>query len=245
MATTPVKLALIGASGRMGKQLSTLIEADAGWHVVTEISSRAAVDRASLQAADVAVDFSSPEALTALLPLFVEHQIPLVTGTTGLEDKQQQKIIEAAKTLPILQAGNMSLGVAVLEELVAQVARQLDSDFDIEIVEAHHANKKDAPSGTALMLGAAARRGRGGDVKEIFNRHGMVGERPKGAIGYEAIRAGGIIGDHDVKFASGEEILTLSHRALDRALFARGALKAAHWLIQQTPGLYRMRDCLD
>ncbi len=242
---TPVKLALIGAHGRMGRQIQGLLSGQGAWQLVLEISSGDDPNKVDFKAADVVLDFSTPTALSAYLPFLVEAETPLVTGTTGCDEGLQRALQAAAKTIPILQSGNMSFGVSLLRSLVADAAKRLGSDYDIEIVEAHHRDKKDAPSGTALMLGAAAKSGREKDSKEIFSRHGMVGARPYGAIGYQSIRAGGIIGDHEVRFVSGEEMISLSHRALDRALFARGALKAAAWLTAQGPGFYTMDDTTD
>jgi 4-hydroxy-tetrahydrodipicolinate reductase len=168
--------------------------------------------------------------------------IPILVGTTGLDDLADQRIAKAAETIAVLKAPNTSLGVALLSDLAERAARALGQDqWDIEIVEAHHNKKADAPSGTALHLGDAARRGRGGATEEC-GRNGTGLERQTGAIGYSALRGGTVAGDHDVMFLGPEERLILSHRAESRAIFARGALAAAKFLKGKPAGLYSMRD---
>ncbi|MEE9329185.1 MAG: 4-hydroxy-tetrahydrodipicolinate reductase [Parvularculaceae bacterium] len=197
--------------------------------------------------ADVVVDFTAPEATEKFIAECVALKRPMIIGTTGISPSLETKITTAAKSIPILQSGNMSLAVNLLASLVEQAAAKLGPDYDIEIFEAHHRQKKDAPSGTALMLGEAAATGRGVklDDKAVLSREGSTTPREAGAIGFSVLRAGNIIGDHDVWFGGQEEILTLSHRALDRNLFAKGALAAAKWLIDQKPGRYSMRDMLE
>jgi 4-hydroxy-tetrahydrodipicolinate reductase len=171
----------------------------------------------------------------------------LVIGSTGASPEQIEAIEAASKSLPIVFAGNYSLGVNMLMGLVAQAARALSADsYDIEVTEAHHKRKVDAPSGTALMLGEAAARGRQVVLADVAQRvrDGITGARPAGEIGFSVIRGGGIIGEHSVIFAAEDEILTLSHSARDRGLFARGAVEAARWVAGQPPGLYDMQDVL-
>ncbi len=173
-------------------------------------------------------------------------KIPVVIGTTGFKSEQDAEIAEFAKKIPILKSGNMSLGVNLLTALVKKAAASLSNEFDIEIHEAHHRYKVDAPSGTALMLGQAAAEGRGVDLnnKSVTVRDGIMAEREAGQIGFSVTRAGGTIGDHSVMFGSDDEILTLSHHAQDRSLFASGALRAAKWIKGKYPGLYDMSDVL-
>ena len=196
----------------------------------------------------VIIDFTAPSATMAALEHCVTHKIAMVIGTTGFSGEDEAKIADAATSIAIVKSGNMSLGVNLLTTLVEQAARALGPDFDIEIHEAHHRHKKDAPSGTALMLGEAAATGRGVslDAAAVHERHGQTGARPDGAIGFSVTRAGGIIGEHSVMFGSEEETLTLSHSAIDRAVFARGALAAAGWAVAdgRQPGCYTMRDVL-
>ena len=195
---------------------------------------------------DVLVDFSAPDALRASLDRAVSAAVPLLIGTTGLIDEHESLIADAAKIIPVLRAPNTSLGVALLADLTERGARVLGPDhWDIEIVEAHHSNKADAPSGTALHLGAAADKGRGGASPVERGRDGTGLQREVGAIGYSAIRGGTVAGDHDVMFLGPDERLILSHRAESRAIFARGALAAARFLKGKPAGLYSMRDVID
>jgi 4-hydroxy-tetrahydrodipicolinate reductase len=196
--------------------------------------------------ADGIVDFSAPQATVELAALAAQARIAHVIGTTGLSEADLAKLSAAARHAPIVRSGNMSLGVNLLAGLVRLAAEALGEEFDIEIVEMHHRNKVDAPSGTALMLGEAAAQGRGIELKDHSERgrDGVTGARKRGAIGFASLRGGGVIGDHSVLFAGDGERITLSHQAEDRALFARGALKAALWARGQKPGLYAMSDVL-
>ncbi len=203
----------------------------------------------ALASCDVMLDFTTPEATVALVEAAAGHGGPaLVIGTTGLSPAQEAAIAAAAQSLVIVRSGNFSLGVNMLMGLVEQAARRLAaSDWDIEILEAHHRRKVDAPSGTALMLGAASARGRGVDLAAVAERgrDGITGARKEGAIGFSVLRGGGIIGEHSVIFAADDETLTLSHAAHDRSLFARGAAAAALWAARRgKPGLYSMLDVL-
>lgn len=204
-------------------------------------------DMAALVAgSDVLVDFSSPAALQATLDACVAAGKPVVVGTTGLEDAHHSAIDEAARTIAVLQTGNTSLGVNMLAALVEQAAGKLGDDWDIEIVEMHHRHKVDAPSGTAKLLGEAAARGRGIDLASHSEsgRDGITGARARGAIGFAALRGGSVAGDHTVILASDEERIELTHRAENRMIFARGAVKAAGWLVGQKPGRYGMDGVL-
>ena len=192
----------------------------------------------------VAIDFTTPAASLALLEAATEAGLALVIGTTGFSTQENDRFQQAATKIAIVKAGNMSLGVNLLVGLARQAAARLGPDFDVEISEAHHRHKVDAPSGTALMLGEAVAAGRGLAHDAAAVTGGRAGARVEGTIGYSVSRGGGIIGDHDVAFIGDAETLTLSHRALDRSLFARGALVAAHFAARARPGLYSMTDVL-
>jgi len=196
--------------------------------------------------ADALIDFSAPQALEANLSAAREAGIPIVIGTTGFSDTHHRLIDEAAARIPVLQTGNTSLGVTLLAHLVREAAQRLGSDWDIEIVEMHHRRKVDAPSGTALLLGEAAADGRGIDLaaNRESGRDGHTGARAEGAIGFAALRGGTVAGEHSVIFAGEQERLTLAHNAENRTIFARGALRAAEWLIGRAPGRYGMTDVL-
>jgi len=201
---------------------------------------------AALHGAHVAIDFTLPSATDANLRACVASGTALVIGTTGLEGKHMKAMEKAANDVPIVYARNMSVGVNVFTDLVARAAKALGEDFDVEILEAHHRNKADAPSGTALALGeaVAAAKGRAlGDVA-VYARHGRTGPRVPGTIGFSVIRGGNVVGDHTVKFIAGEEHVEFVHRAFDRKTFARGAIKAARWTAGRAPGLYTMMDVL-
>lgn len=198
------------------------------------------------RASDVLIDFSTPEALPASLAAATETGTPILIGTTGLTPADHARIDEAARHVAILQTANTSLGVNILRSLVEQAARRLGPDWDIEIVEMHHRHKKDAPSGTALLLGASANIGRGAPSPDALNRTDRMsdGTRTPGDIYYASLRGGSVAGDHQVIFATEGERIELGHRAESRAIFARGAMKAALWLVGQEPGRYTMDDML-
>jgi 4-hydroxy-tetrahydrodipicolinate reductase len=200
---------------------------------------------AALAAADVAIDFSQPHAAHANIAACRAARKPLLIGTTGFKaELTEPELAAAAADIALLIAPNTSLGVALLTELVRRAARALPAEFDIEIIEAHHRTKRDAPSGTALALARAAGEGRGGAAAEALSgtAPGRIGPRPEGAIGFAVVRGGDIVGEHTVLFAGPGEEVRLSHRAGDRAIFARGALRAALWLRGQPPGRYDMSD---
>jgi len=225
-------IALTAPNGRMGRAIAAAA-ADRGVAV-------------SDGAADVLLDFSAPDALRGSIDRALSGDMALLVGTTGLDDGHQDMLRDAAADIAVLVAPNTSLGVALWSDLVERAARVLGrDDWDIEIVETHHRMKADAPSGTALQLGLAAERGRGEDAKDEMGRCGIGEVREAGAIGYASLRGGTVAGDHDVAFLGPQERLILSHRAEDRAIFARGALKAAAFLKGKEPGLYTMRDVID
>jgi 4-hydroxy-tetrahydrodipicolinate reductase len=244
-----LKLGVAGAKGRMGAAVLAFVEerADVSLAAAFDQPGRGEVKQA-LVVSDVIIDFSVPSGSAALARAAAAHGGPaLVIGTTGLGPEDEAAIAEAARVVAIVKSGNFSLAVNLLAALVGEAARRLPAEaWDIEILEAHHRRKVDAPSGTALLLGEAAARGRGVELATAAERgrDGLTGPRNAGAIGFAALRAGGIIGEHSVIFASDEEVLTLSHSARDRRLFARGALTAALWVRGKPPGLYDMRDVL-
>ena len=227
----PIRLTLIAPNGRMGQAIAEAAAEDGGFAIDPDHG-------------DVIVDFSAPAALQASLDRAVGAGVPILIGTTGLDDPAARRIEEAAQAVAVLRAANTSLGIAVLSDLVERAAAMLGDDWDIEIVEMHHRMKADAPSGTALALGEAAARGRGGKPKEERFRLGTGLTREPGAIGFAALRGGTVPGDHDVVFAGADERVTLSHRAESRMIFARGALAAARFLHGKPAGLYTMRDVI-
>ena len=196
--------------------------------------------------AQAVLDFTTPEATVGFAALAAQARAVHVIGTTGLTEDDLAKVAAAARHAVIVRAGNMSLGVNLLVQLTRRVAEALDTDFDIEVVEAHHRHKVDAPSGTALMLGEAAAEGRGVALRDVADRgrDGITGARERGAIGFSAIRGGDVVGEHDVIFAADGERVILRHIATDRGIFARGALKAALWGQGKAPGEYDMADVL-
>lgn len=195
---------------------------------------------------DVMIDFTLPEALAANLELCVAQQRPVVIGTTGLDEQQKALITEAAKSVPVVIAANMSIGVNLLFNLVRQTARVMGQTADIEIWEAHHRFKKDAPSGTAVAIGEVIADELGRDLNEcaVYGREGDTGERDPQTIGFATIRAGDIVGEHTAMFAELGERIELTHRASSRLTFAKGAVRAAKWLVNQPVGLYDMQDVL-
>lgn len=197
--------------------------------------------------ATVWIDFTTPEATIAALDALVGTPVrAAIVGTTGLSAAQEGEVAEHATRIAIVRSGNFSLGVTLLAALVERAAQALGPGWDIEITEAHHRRKVDAPSGTALLLGEAAAHGRSRKLEDarLKPHDGITGERKEGGIGFSVIRGGGIVGEHDVRFIAEREILTFSHQALDRAVFADGALAAAAWAADKPPGLYSMRDVL-
>ena len=238
------RIGIIGSDGRMGEALASVVAqmdhelaggVDRGGDVATLADN-----------SDALVDFSAPAALEANLHAAVGAGVPILIGTTGLADQHHTAIDNAARAVPVLQTGNTSLGVTLLAHLVHEAAARLGPDWDIEIVEMHHRMKVDAPSGTAKLLGEAAAAGRGVDLaaNTESGRDGHTGARGMGTIGFAALRGGTVAGEHSVILAGDEERLTLSHSAENRAIFARGAVKAAAWLIGREPGRYTMQDVL-
>jgi 4-hydroxy-tetrahydrodipicolinate reductase len=226
-----VRIALFAPNGRMGKAIAEAASEDGS---IT-------IDNDNGQ---VLVDFSAPSALGSSLERATSAGIPILIGTTGLDQEAERQIADAARQVAVLKAANTSLGIAVLSELVERAAHALSREWDIEILEMHHRQKADAPSGTALTLGQAAAKGRGEPLNAERGRDGVGLKRETGAIGFASLRGGSVAGDHDVIFAGPDERLILSHRAENRAIFARGAIAAAKFLIGRPPGLYSMRDVI-
>lgn len=261
--THPVHLAINGASGRMGRALLDLISVDPRFALVHAVvapgspddgqlvvppadsSLRYAHDWAGAPSIDVVVDFSSPAALSLALDHCLAKKVALVSGTTGLDPELQARLVEAASHIALLRAANFSLGVAVLTRLLRDAAAALPA-WDLEIVEAHHGLKQDAPSGTALALGRAAADARQTTLEAaaIYHREGRTGERSEGSIGFAVVRGGDIVGEHTAMLVGQGERLELIHRATDRSIFARGALQSAYWLAAREPRHWQLDDVI-
>ena len=264
-----VRVGINGAGGRMGK---TLIQAcaehqDTQLGAAFEVSSSSAIDQdagliagieqqgvninSGLEAQashfDILIDFTLPICTMTSLDLCVKHNKSMVIGTTGLDEEQKQRLDDASGSIPILFAPNMSVGVNLCLKLLHIAAKTLGDEYDVEIIEAHHRHKIDAPSGTALRMGEVVAETLGRDLKEcaVYGRQGQTGERDRKTIGFETIRAGDIVGDHTVMFAGTGERVEITHKASSRMTFAQGAMRAASWLHDKEPGLYNMQDVLE
>lgn len=243
-----MKLILCGASGRMGKTVAECAEQN---EIICGVDLSpspmpfpvyASFSEITEQA-DAVIDFSSASRLSERLEYCAKHKLPIVLAATGYTAEDEEAIAKYAKKIAVFKTGNLSLGVNVLQLLVRKAAAILE-DFDVEIIERHHNQKKDAPSGTALMLANSVNEGYENSKKFIYGRHGVIGARDKKEIGIHAVRGGSIVGEHEVMFAGTDEIITLSHSARSRKIFATGALKAAKWLSEKPAGLYDMNDML-
>jgi len=263
-----MKIGVVGATGRMGRMLIRQIHETDGCELVGAVDRPSAAelgqdvgglagigplgvklgdDSAALFAvAQVVIDFTVPAATVAHAQLAADHGCSLVVGTTGLAAEHQAELDRAAHRIALVQAPNMSAGIVLLTALAEQVARTLGPDYDIEVLEMHHRHKIDAPSGTALALGAAAAKGRAIDLaaSAVRARDGHTGARPRGAIGFATLRGGDVVGDHSVIFAGEGERLELTHKAQSRVIYAAGAVRAARWTAGKRPGRYTMRDVL-
>lgn len=263
-----MKIAIMGAAGRMGRELVRAVAAEPGCTIsgAIEVAESPALGRdvgtiagfdpiglaisndfaAVIAASDAIIDFTAPKASVEFTHLAANSRTAVIIGTTGFDATAEAAIANAAKATVIIKAGNMSLGVNLLLALTRKAAAALGNDFDIEIVEMHHRMKVDAPSGTALMLGDAAAAGRNFDLDEhsVRVRNGVTGPRRLGDIGFATLRGGTVVGEHTVIFAGEGELIELTHRATDRRIFARGAVKAALWTKDHAPGLYDMADVL-
>ena len=263
-----LKLCILGASGRMGSTIiSEVLESKRLiLHSVSEMKDHKWIGRdigqilygkdnsvtvsenldESLKEIDAVIDFTQPDNTVHCSDICASLGVAHIIGTTGFNDKQENEILASSKKIPIVKAGNMSLGINMVEKLVEKVAKSLDLDFDVEILEMHHRNKVDSPSGTALMLGQSVSKGRGKKLSDLasYNREGITGAREKGRIGFASLRGGGVIGEHEVIFTSENEKISIKHEALSRNIFANGAIKAAIWAVGKDPGLYSMSDVL-
>ena len=262
------RIAVAGAAGRMGRRISVLCSEYEGLElsgafeleghpdigkdmgVLSGLEANGVELTAGVQSAinnaDVLIDFTAPEATLNNMQAAAGAGTAFVTGTTGIDKVGQQKIAELAAKIPCVYAGNMSLGINLLTKIVADIASALGDDYDVEVIEAHHKMKKDAPSGTALMLAKAAADALGRDLDNdgVFSRHGIIGERGNKEIGIQTIRGGDVVGEHTVMFLGMGERIEVAHRVSNRDTFARGALKAALWLAGKPAGLYNMQDVL-
>jgi len=267
--TNILDIGVLGADGRMGGAIIRSLEAQPKAQLSVALTAKdspslgqdaaeaaglkacgvllTADIKAALEQCDVLIDFSSPKAaIDAAIAMHGTRCHTFVTGTTGYTQTEEKALLAAGDSITLLKSGNFSLGVNMLEALVELAADKLRSGWDIEILEMHHKHKVDAPSGTALMLGEAAAKGRGVSLKnhQILSREGRGDARVEGQIGFAALRGGGVIGAHDVLFANELEMITLSHEAFDRSVFANGAVTAALWAAAQPKGLYDMKDVL-
>jgi 4-hydroxy-tetrahydrodipicolinate reductase len=262
------KVIITGAAGRMGKRLVSLVQESKSLQLVGATETKGHPDLGkdagdlagcghldvsltddlakALPQVDVVVDFTSPAATLNHLAQAVQHKRAMVIGTTGFSPDEMNQLRKHAESIPCVQAPNMSVGINVLLQIIGKVAQALGDDYDLEIIDIHHNKKKDAPSGTALILAEALAAAKGWDLQEtgVYSRHGIIGERSQKEIGIQTVRAGDIVGDHTVLYGGPGERIEITHRAHNRDPFARGALRAAEWLVNQPPGLYGMADVL-
>ncbi|WP_350561744.1 4-hydroxy-tetrahydrodipicolinate reductase [Psychrobacter sp. CAL346-MNA-CIBAN-0220] len=263
-----INIGIIGAGGRMGRMLieavqdnpktilsaaierqgSSLIGADAGEVAAIGCLNVHIVDDlvAVINDIDVLIDFSLPDATEQNMQVCAEHKVAMVIGTTGFNERQEKALAAVSKNIAVVYAGNYSTGVNLSLKLLQMAAKAFGTDADVEIIEAHHKHKIDAPSGTAYMMAEAVAEARGQNLKDVVNygREGQTGEREAGTIGIHAIRGGEIVGDHTVMFIADGEVIEITHRARARMTFAAGAVRAATWVIQQSAGQYNMQDVL-
>lgn len=247
-----MKILLSGYSGAMGRVITDLCQKTAGYEIVAGYA-RSQVEGFAYpvyenisdikEKVDVIIDFSNVAALDSVLNYGIENGIPMVIASTGLGDSEIEKIQKASESIPIIQSGNMSLGVNTIVDIVKNVAAALN-EFDVEIIEKHHKYKVDAPSGTANMLLDAVKSGRQDIDKITYGREGNDAKRQEGEIGVHAIRGGTIVGEHSVIFAGMDEMVEIKHTALSKGIFANGALKAADFIVKKTKGLYSMKEVI-
>ena len=263
-----INVGVIGAGGRMGRMLieaiqdnpqtiltaaierqgSSLVGADAGEVAAVGRLDVQIVDdlQSVINKIDVLIDFSLPVATEQNMQVCAEHNVAMVIGTTGFNEQQEQVLAKASEQVAIVYAGNYSTGVNLSLKLLGMAAKAFGTDADVEVIEAHHKHKIDAPSGTAYMMAEAVAEARGQNLKDVavYGREGQTGEREAGTIGIHAIRGGEIIGDHTVMFIADGEVVEITHRARARMTFAAGAVRAATWIVQQSAGQYNMQDVL-
>jgi len=263
-----IKVIIAGTAGRMGARLVALMEESAALTLVAAVEKKGHVAvgedagelagcssnlvligddlSACIERGDVIIDFSSPQATLEHMRVAAMHHKAMVIGTTGFSVPEMDELRSLAKQLPCVCSPNMSVGVNLLFKVIAEMAKTLLDDYDIEVIEAHHRLKKDAPSGTALKMAEVLAKAIGKDLTQaaVYTRKGMI-ERKRGEIGIQTIRAGDIVGDHTVIFGGMGERIEVTHRAQSRDTFVRGALRAARWVVKQPPGLYDMLDVLE
>lgn len=257
-----IGIVVTGIAGRMGQEISRAVRQTEGARFVAgtvrlhapahEVSGQIGLpvddnlQDAIRRGANVVIDFTSPGAIVEHAEVCAAAKVPLVVGTTGLSAEQKTALEEAAEEIPVVFAPNMSVGVNLLFRLAAEAAKVLGPGYDVEIVEAHHKHKKDAPSGTALRLAEVVAESLGRDLEQdaCYGRQGLIGERPAGQIGIQTVRGGDVVGEHTLFFLGEGERVELTHRASSRGAFAEGAVRAALWVVGQAPGLYDMQDVL-
>mgnify|MGYP000097232865 CR=1 FL=1 len=263
-----VKIGILGCQGRMGKALTMAVldhpstQLEGGTEMVGhsdigmlikhpgngDVTTVKITDDAEelIKNSDVIVDFTCPTATLNHASLAVNSKTAMIIGTTGMSDSDEEFLVEVSRQIPVVYCSNYSEGVTLLLHLTTIASAALDNDFDVEVVEMHHRDKVDAPSGTALSIGEAAARGRNVDLKDVMveARHGMTGARKKGDIGFAVLRGGNVAGEHTVSFNADDERIELTHKAGNRSIFARGAVKAAYWVNNKPSGLYTMTDVL-
>ena len=243
-----MKIVLVGACGKMGRQIAEIARGNVACGIDIAPSSLAfpvydSLDKVS-EKADVLIDFSAANGICQRLEWCKKNHIPAVLAATGYSENDLQAVEECSRSVPVFKTGNFSLGIALMEYVAQKSAAFLGEEFDAEIIEKHHNQKKDAPSGTALMLAESVKKGFATNKRSIYGRQGMTGARQKDEIGVHAVRGGTIVGEHEVMFAGEDEIFSISHSARSRKIFAKGALRAAEWLVSQPAGLYNMQDLL-
>ena len=242
---TPLRVLVTGANGRMGQMVQAEVAAGEGLVLAGAIDQGDPPDGVT-GPIDVLIDFTVPDAAIGYVEWAAKRGVAVVTGTTGLSVPQRVHVGELAMQIPVVLAPNMSVGVNALIDLVERAARVLSEGYDAEILELHHHHKKDAPSGTALRLAEAVAAGRGVELADHarYERHGLTGARPASEIGLQTLRGGDVVGEHTVFLVGLGERLELTHRATDRGIFARGAVRAARWVAHKPAGLYSMKDVL-
>jgi 4-hydroxy-tetrahydrodipicolinate reductase len=252
-AASPVRILLVGCNGRMGRTISTLSASGDPIRIVGGVDSNVSVlfdypVFASFEACDVVpdviIDFSNPTALPSLIDFAFHHSLPMVVATTGLEASHREALKVASDRIPVFVSANMSLGINLLLDLAAKAASVLYPEFDIELIEAHHNQKLDAPSGTALMIADRVNETLDGRLRYVYDRHSTRAKGEGNELGIHAIRGGSIVGEHTLLFAGPDEVVEIRHSAQSRDVFAHGAMKAARFLVGKTPGMYSMKDLI-
>ena len=248
-----INILLSGCNGKMGRVISNLLENDevarivCGYDINTASDTYPVYDDLSnvREKVDVIIDFSNPACLDALISFCSDRRVPLVLATTGLSTSQRESVADLSKKIPVFSSANMSVGVNLLISLVKKAAAVLEGNFDIEIIEKHHNQKIDAPSGTALMIADEISASLKGSVDYIYDRHPLRKKREQSEIGIHSVRGGNIVGEHDVIFAGNDEIIEVKHTATGKEVFAVGAIKAAKYLVGKQPGMYNMEDLVN